>query len=103
MDLENMADISEWSKNFSPNQILSGNFEAFEALIYLIIMLAIYSVVIYHFYRYIAQRDCFTQSNYAHTRFIGFCKYFFLFPFVAVLFFFRFFTYSYFSYQNRIL
>ncbi len=87
MDLENMADISEWSKNFSPNQILSGNFEAFEALIYLIIMLAIYSVVIYHFYRYIAQRDCFTQSNYAHTRFIGFCKYFFLFPFVAVLFF----------------
>lgn len=87
MDLENMADLSEWSKNFSPNQILSGNFEAFEALIYLIIMLAIYSVVIYHFYRYIAQRDCFTQSNYAHTRFIGFCKYFFLFPFVAVLFF----------------
>jgi hypothetical protein len=87
MDLENMADLSEWSKNFSPNQILSGNFEAFEALFYLIIMLAIYSVVIYHFYRYIAQRDCFTQSNYEHTRFIGFCKYFFLFPFVAVLFF----------------
>jgi hypothetical protein len=50
-------------------------------------MLAIYSVVIYHFYRYIAQRDCFTQTNYVQTRFIGFCKYFFLFPFVAVLFF----------------
>jgi hypothetical protein len=87
MDLENMADISDWSKNFSPNQILSGNFEAFEALFYLIIMLAIYSVLIYHFYRYIAQRDCFKQSSYVHTRFISFCKYFFLFPFVAVLFF----------------
>lgn len=87
MGLENVADISKWSENFSPDQILSGNFEAFEALFYLIIMLTIYAVVIYNFYRYIARRDCFKPSACNHTKFVGFCKYFFLFPFVAIVFF----------------
>lgn len=87
MGLENVADISEWSKNFSPNQILNGNFNAFEALFYLIIMLAIYSIVIYHFYKYIAKRDCFKPSIYEHSKIIALCKYCFLFPFVAILFF----------------
>jgi len=87
MGLENVADISQWSQNFSLEQILKGNFGAFEALFYLIIMIAIYSVVIYHFYRYIARRDCFKQSKRKHTKLIGFCKYFFLYPFVAILFF----------------
>ena len=87
MGLENVADMSEWSKNFSLDQILSGNLDAFQALFYLIIMLSIYAVVIYHFYRYIARRDCFKQSVSTHTKFVGFCKYFFLFPFVAIVFF----------------
>lgn len=87
MALENIADISQWSKNFSSEQILSGNLEAFQALFYLIIMLAIYSFLIYRFYRYIARRDCFKPSTRKHTKFIGFCKYFFLFPFVAILFY----------------
>ena len=69
------------------NEILSGNPETFIALFYLIIMIAIYAIVIYHFYRYIARRDCFKESKREHKKAIGFCKYFFLFPFVAMLFF----------------
>jgi len=87
MAIENIADISEWGRNFSPDQILGGNFGAFQALFYLILMIAIYSIVIYHFYRYAARRDCFKPTERKHTKFIGFCKYFFLFPFVAIIFF----------------
>ena len=35
MGLENVADLNEWSKNFSPDQIFSGNLEALQALFYL--------------------------------------------------------------------
>lgn len=87
MGLENIADVSEWSRNFSLEQLLKGNLEAFHALFYLIIMIAIYSIAIYHFYRYAARRDCFKPSKRKHSKFVGFCKYFFLFPFVAVVFF----------------
>jgi nitrogen fixation/metabolism regulation signal transduction histidine kinase len=87
MALENIADVSEWSKNFSLEQLLKGNLEAFQALFYLIIMIALYSIAIYHFYRYIARRDCFKPSKRKHTKFVGFCKYFFLFPLVAIIFF----------------
>lgn len=87
MAMENVADLSEWGQNFSPEQILSGNLEAFQALFYLIIMIAIYSIAVYHFYRYIARRDCFKPSRRKHSKLVGFCKYFFLFPFVAGIFF----------------
>jgi hypothetical protein len=50
-------------------------------------MIAIYAIVIYHFYRYIARRDCFKPSKRVHTKFIGFLKYFFLYPLVAIIFF----------------
>jgi hypothetical protein len=50
-------------------------------------MIAIYAIVIYHFYRYIARRDCFKPSKRKHTTAIGFLKYFFLYPFVAIMFF----------------
>jgi hypothetical protein len=75
------------SENFSLEEILSGNFSAFTAVLYLAISIAIYSIIIYHFYRYIARRDCFKPSKRKHTKTIGFCKYFFLFPFVVMLFF----------------
>ena len=87
MAMEDIADVSQWSENFSPEQLLSGNLEAFQALFYLIIMIAIYSIAIYHFYRYAARRDCFKPSMCKHSKFVGFCKYFFLFPFVAMIFF----------------
>ena len=87
MGLENIADVTEWSKNFSLEQLLKGNLEAFQALFYLIIMIAIYSIAIYKFYRYIARRDVFKPSKRKHSKVVGFCKYFFLFPFVACIFF----------------
>jgi len=66
---------------------LSYDVKSLTALFYLIIMIAIYAVVIYHFYRYIARRDCFKPSKRKHTTAIGFLKYFFLYPFVAMIFF----------------
>jgi len=82
-----VGDISEWTESLSLEEILSGNIDGFIALFYLIIMIAIYAIVIYNFYRYIARRDCFKPSKLIHTKTIGFCKYFFLFPFVAIIFF----------------
>lgn len=79
--------VSEWTENFSLEEILSGNLSGFISLFYLIIMIAIYAIVIYHFYRYIAKRDCFRPSTRKHTKTIGFLRYTFLFPFVAILFF----------------
>jgi hypothetical protein len=78
---------SEWTRNFSLEEILSGNITGFVSLFYLIILIAIYAILIYHFYRYIARRNCFKPSNREHTKLFGFCKYTFLFPFVAILFF----------------
>ena len=75
------------SENFSLEEILSGNFSAFTAILYLAISIAIYSVIIYHFYRYVARRDCFKSSKRKHSKTIGFLKYFFLFPFVVIIFF----------------
>ena len=86
MDIE-IDSVSEWTQNFSPEEILSGNISGFISLFYLIIMIAIYAIVIYHFYRYIARRDCFKPSEREHSKAIGFLKYTFLFPFVAILFF----------------
>ena len=74
--------MSEWTENLSIEEILSGNLEGFIALFYLIIMIAIYAIVIYHFYRYIARRDCFKPSKRKHTKTVGFFKYFFFFHFL---------------------
>lgn len=84
MGIENLSD---WSTHFSWEEVMSGNFDFIISLFYLIISIAIYSVIIYHFYRYIARRDCFKPSERKHSSTIGFCKYFFLFPFVAMTFF----------------
>jgi hypothetical protein len=80
-------DASEWTQNFSIEEILSGNITGFISLFYLIILIAIYAILIYHFYRYIARRDCFKPSKRERTKLFGFLKYAFLFPFVAILFF----------------
>jgi len=82
-----IEDLSEWSTHFSFEKILSGNFDFLIPLFYLIISIAVYSIIIYHFYRYIARRDCFKPSSRKHTKTIGFLKYTFLFPFVAMVFF----------------
>ena len=72
-------------------KIFSGNLSDLASLVssvlYLVIGVAIYAVAIWHFYRFIAKRDCFKLSTRKHPRAIGFAKYFFIFPFVAFLFF----------------
>jgi len=82
-----IAGLSEWAKNLTWDELLSGNLEGIIALFYLIIMIAIYSIVIYHFYRYVARRDCFKASKRKFTKTIGALKYIFLYPFVAMIFF----------------
>ena len=79
--------ISEIFSQFSFENILRGDFSSFQPLFYLIISIAIYSIIIWHFYRFIARRDCFKLTPRRHVKIIQFLKYFFLFPFVAFLFF----------------
>jgi len=56
-------------------------------IFYLIIAIAIYSILIWHFYRFIARRDCFKFRYKKHAKLFGFLKYFFIFPFFAFVFF----------------
>jgi hypothetical protein len=81
------SSLNELTKEFSLDKILGGDFTAFGSLLYLALSIAIYSMIIYHFYRYVARRDCFKPSNMKHTKTVGFLKYTFLFPFVAIIFF----------------
>ena len=79
--------VSSLLEHLNIPKILSGDLSAFEGLLFLILMIAIYSIVIYHFYRYIARRDCFKPSKSKHSKAVGVVKYLFLYPFVAMLFF----------------
>lgn len=72
---------------FSIEKILSGDLSLFTWLFSIIIMIALYSVIIYHFYRYIARRDCFKKSDKKHSKAAGVLKYMFVFPVIAMLFF----------------
>jgi len=84
MALEN---FSEYMSKLDLKTIFSGDLSAFISIFYLIISIAIYSILIWHFYRFIARRDCFKMSKCKHSKIVGFVKYFFLFPFVAGMFF----------------
>jgi hypothetical protein len=79
--------LSEWTSQFSLERILSGDFSVFLPIFFLVISIAMYSIIIWHFYRFIARRDCFKLTPKKHKKLIGFLKYFFLYPFVALLFF----------------
>jgi hypothetical protein len=79
--------LTNLTENLSFDKILSGDFSGVMSLFYIALLIAIYSVVIYHFYRYIARRDCFKPSKHEHTKTVGFFKYFCLFPVIAVIFF----------------
>lgn len=84
MAFENFSDLTS---TFSLKGILSGDPSVFLPILYLIISIAIYSIVIWHFYRFIARRDCLTIHSVTHPKVVGFLKYFFVFPFIAFLFF----------------
>ncbi len=79
--------ISEWASGITIDKLLNGDFSVFVAIFYLVVSIAIYSILIWHFYRYIARRNCFKITPRRHKKFIGFLKYFLFFPFVASLFF----------------
>ena len=79
--------ISEWVNNFSLGSLLEGNIEWLVPILYLVISIAIYSIIIWHYYRFIAKRNCFKMSGGNYPKLVGFVKYFFLFPFVAFIFF----------------
>jgi hypothetical protein len=82
-----VGDISDWATNWSWEKILSGDLDVFISLGILIVSIAIYSVIIYNFYRFIARRDCFKPTQIKYKTTVGFLRYFFLFPFIAIAFF----------------
>ncbi len=84
---QGVGGFQELTNHLSLEKILSGDFSGVLALFYLAILIAIYSIIIYNFYRYIARRDCFKPSDKKHSTAISCLKYFFLFPFIAVIFF----------------
>ena len=79
--------LTNWLSQLSLDNLFSGDFKGLIPLFYLAVSIAIYAILIWHFYRYIAKRDCFKISTGRHPKTIGFIKYFLLYPFVAVLFF----------------
>ncbi len=87
MGIPDFSQISELAERLSLDKILSGDLSGVTSVFYLAILIAVYSIIIYTFYRFVARRDCFKPSERKHSKAIGFLKYFFLFPFVAVVFF----------------
>lgn len=81
------TNFSEWMANFSMDSFLSGDFSWLVPILYLVVSIAFYLIIIWHFYRFIAKRDCFKISEVGHPKLFGFLKYFFFFPFVAIIFF----------------
>jgi hypothetical protein len=79
--------LPEKAPEFSINNILEINPSDIAAVFYLIISIAIYSIIIWHFYRFVAKRDIFKLSFSKYSKVFSFLKYFFLFPLVAFLFF----------------
>lgn len=79
--------FSEWASAFSINNVLSGDPSAIVPILYLVISIAIYSIIIWHFYRFVARRDSFKLTTKKHPKVVGFLKYFFMYPLVAFLFF----------------
>ena len=84
MELE---EVSGLLSDLSLKDILIGDTSAILSIIYFIIMISVYSLIIWHFYRFLAQRDCFHYHNSLHPRISNLLKYMFCFPFVAFLFF----------------
>ena len=79
--------LTDKTPEFSIKNILEINPSDIAAVLYLVISIAIYSIIIWHFYRFVARRDCFKLTTRKHKKLIGFLKYFFIFPVVAFLFF----------------
>jgi hypothetical protein len=79
--------FSDLFLGFSAESISNFDFSFITPLFYLILLIAIYSIGIWHFYRFIARRDCFNINTIHHQQLFSFLKYFLIFPFIAFLFF----------------
>ena len=84
MQFDKLSDIAN---NVSLHDVISANPEFLVPIFYLIISIAIYSIIIWHFYRFIAKRDCFRWSSESHQTIYSMIKYFILFPLCAFVFF----------------
>ena len=77
--------ILDKAPEFSINNILEINPSDIAAVLYLVLSIVIYSILIWHFYRFVAKRDIFKLSFSRHSKIFGFLKYFFL-PLVMIIF-----------------
>ena len=84
MQFDKLSDIAN---NVSLHDVLSANPEFLVPIFYLIISIAFYSIIIWHFYRFIARRDCFKLPSERHPTLYSMLKYFILFPLCAFVFF----------------
>jgi len=79
--------VSAYLPDLSLQEIMIGDTSAILSIVYFVLMVSVYSLIIWHFYRFLARRDCFTVHNMNHPRLSNMLKYMFFFPFVAFLFF----------------
>ena len=80
-------EVSELFAQFSMQEVLQGDMTLVFSLMYLVVSLALYSIMIWYFYRFIARRDCFKVDHCRHPLAVSCLSYFLLFPIVATLFF----------------
>jgi hypothetical protein len=87
MEIMGFEEVSALLPRLSLQEILFGDTSEIASVIYFIVMLSIYALSIWHFYRFLARRDCFSHHNERHPRLCNMLKYMVFFPFVAFLFF----------------
>jgi hypothetical protein len=87
MEIMELEEISGLLAELSLKDILIGDTSALVSVVYFILMISLYSIIIWHFYRFLSRRDCFSFHHSFHPRIINMLKYMFCFPFVAFIFF----------------
>lgn len=79
--------LGEWAASFSLAGIFDGDFSELVPIFYLALSIAFYSIIIWHFYRFVAKRDCFSFYSERFPKIVSIMKYFVLYPLAAFLFF----------------
>jgi hypothetical protein len=79
--------LGEWAASLSLAGIFDGDFSELVPIFYLAVSIAVYSIIIWHFYRFVAKRDSFSFSSKNYPKIVGMVKYFILYPLAAFLFF----------------
>ena len=82
-----ISEVSNMFADFSLQEVFRGDISIMMSLLYVVISLAFYSIMIWYFYRFIAQRDCFRADGSRHPHAVSCLEYFLVFPVVATMFF----------------